>query len=62
VLARTFEGDGFGLGLHRGDPVVLVRGVVYHADMWSWPAAPTWITVMAFVTGLNYLSLKYWVF
>ncbi len=31
-------------------------------DMWSWPAAPTWITVMAFITVLNYLSLKYWVF
>lgn len=31
-------------------------------DIWSWPAGPTWITVMAFITVLNYLSLKYWVF
>jgi len=31
-------------------------------DMWNWPAASTWITVMAFITVLNYLSLKYWVF
>ena len=31
-------------------------------DMWSWPSAPTWITVMAFITVLNYLLLKYWVF
>ena len=31
-------------------------------DIWNWPAGPTWITVMAFITVLNYLSLKYWVF
>ncbi|MGH8509305.1 MAG: GtrA family protein [Gammaproteobacteria bacterium] len=31
-------------------------------DIWNWPAAPTWITVMAFIAVLNYLSLKYWVF
>ena len=31
-------------------------------DIWNWPAGPTWITVMAFITVLNYLSLKFWVF
>ena len=31
-------------------------------DICDWPAGPTWITVMAFITVLNYLSLKFWVF